>query len=444
MPWLPPESPCPFCESVPTPSSVPESALESSAFVEASVLVEVSVRVRSPCFAWVLVAAPPRCDSDSDSVPVASCSTPSSEAEPTVSSDWWWILTTPTVLQKPLRSAAPPIVEPADRASSLSRAYATDDTERPPATYAVQSPCTFAGSVVLDVTAGWVDGAVDGVDVVSVLLVLLVLSVGSGVAAAVVVGAAVGVASSLGSDVSVGAGAPTIRCACSCSGAGSVPVMATAAVPPTPTTLRVTTPTAILLLMRSVRTDMRSPLKALDEHVCAVPARTRETDGGPRQVTRIPGITLGVGVRGDHDRTGGAALPAHCASPQRGRATVVAVTPSIEQALKTDRVIDITTTGRKTGAARRIEIWFHRVDDRYYITGTPGARSWYANLVATPDFTFHLKGSTKADLAAVATPVEGPEKERVLQAIKASLPSSDLALEPETSPLVEVTWADAA
>ncbi len=39
-------------------------------------------------------------------------------------------------------------------------------------------------------------------------------------------------------------------------------------------------------------------------------------------------------------------------------------------ALAQDRIIDITTIGRKTGAPRRIEIWFHRVDGRYYITGS--------------------------------------------------------------------------
>src|SRR4051812_27381293 len=70
-------------------------------------------------------------------------------------------------------------------------------------------------------------------------------------------------------------------------------------------------------------------------------------------------------------------------------------------ALAQDRVIDITTIGRKTGEPRRIEIWFHRLDGRYYITGTPGRpRDWYANLVAQPGFTFHLKESATADLPA--------------------------------------------
>lgn len=123
---------------------------------------------------------------------------------------------------------------------------------------------------------------------------------------------------------------------------------------------------------------------------------------------------------------------------------MTSLSPAVEQALAADRVIDITTTGRRTGEPRRIEIWFHRIDGRVYITGTPGARSWYANLVAHPGFTFHLKESTQADLAAVATPVEGAEKVRVLHAIEASIASSRLTLDPATSPLVEVAWADAA
>jgi deazaflavin-dependent oxidoreductase (nitroreductase family) len=120
------------------------------------------------------------------------------------------------------------------------------------------------------------------------------------------------------------------------------------------------------------------------------------------------------------------------------------VTSTIEHALATDRIIDITTVGRKTGHPRKIEIWFHRVDGGYYITGTPGARSWYANLLSEPDFTFHLKQSAQADLPARAVPIEGAEKERILARIVDSIGRPDIRLDAETSPLVEVTWRDAA
>lgn len=78
---------------------------------------------------------------------------------------------------------------------------------------------------------------------------------------------------------------------------------------------------------------------------------------------------------------------------------------AIRTALEKDLVIDITTTGRKTGRPRRKEIWFHTIDGQLYITGSPGRRDWYANLLANPQFTFHLKRSAQADLLARATPV---------------------------------------
>jgi deazaflavin-dependent oxidoreductase (nitroreductase family) len=78
----------------------------------------------------------------------------------------------------------------------------------------------------------------------------------------------------------------------------------------------------------------------------------------------------------------------------------------VKHALEQGDVIDITTTGRKTGQARRLEIRFHNIDGQVYITGTPGRpRNWYANLVAHPEFTFHLKRSVQADLPARATPI---------------------------------------
>ena len=81
---------------------------------------------------------------------------------------------------------------------------------------------------------------------------------------------------------------------------------------------------------------------------------------------------------------------------------------SIEFALANDRTIDITTTGRKSGQPRRIEIWFHQVDGHIYITGLPGPRAWYANLLGHPDFIFHLKGSVQADLPARARALRDP------------------------------------
>jgi deazaflavin-dependent oxidoreductase (nitroreductase family) len=117
-------------------------------------------------------------------------------------------------------------------------------------------------------------------------------------------------------------------------------------------------------------------------------------------------------------------------------------------ALATDRIIDIITTGRKTGEPHRVEIWFHRIDGKFYITGTPGRpRDWYANLVANPAFTFHLKESATADLPAVARPVtDAVEREKILAAILAGIPglTSGPGHEPAAwvadSPLVEVTF----
>ncbi|MCL5996405.1 MAG: nitroreductase/quinone reductase family protein [Chloroflexi bacterium] len=113
----------------------------------------------------------------------------------------------------------------------------------------------------------------------------------------------------------------------------------------------------------------------------------------------------------------------------------------IQRALARDRVIDITTIGRKSGEARRIEIWFHNWAGRLFITGLPGKRSWYANLVAHPEFTFHLKESARADLPARATPITGEAQRReILAGILQTLDQpGELEAWVKDSPLVEVT-----
>jgi hypothetical protein len=77
----------------------------------------------------------------------------------------------------------------------------------------------------------------------------------------------------------------------------------------------------------------------------------------------------------------------------------------IQHALARDRTIDIITRGRNTGQLRRTEIWFHHIHGQVYITGTPGRRDWYANLVAHPELTFHLKQTVTADLPVRARPI---------------------------------------
>ena len=78
---------------------------------------------------------------------------------------------------------------------------------------------------------------------------------------------------------------------------------------------------------------------------------------------------------------------------------------TIAAALSTDRLIDITTIGRKTGLSHRKEISFQYIHGDVYITGFPGRRGWFANLLTNPDFTLHLKQSVQADLPARATPI---------------------------------------
>ncbi len=91
---------------------------------------------------------------------------------------------------------------------------------------------------------------------------------------------------------------------------------------------------------------------------------------------------------------------------------------AIDPSLSTEqRTIDITTTGRRSGKPRRIEIWFYRFEGSIYLSGMPGShtRDWLANLMAEPRFTFHLKRSVVADLPAIATVItDRQERRRVL------------------------------
>src|SRR4030081_1899686 len=115
---------------------------------------------------------------------------------------------------------------------------------------------------------------------------------------------------------------------------------------------------------------------------------------------------------------------------------------AIESALERGHTIDITTTGRHSGELRRIEIVFHNIDGRIYISGTPFPRKrrWLANLEANPHLTFHLKGKTRADLPAAARVIDTEaERREILPHIARNWGRTDVEKMVRESPLIEVT-----
>ena len=118
----------------------------------------------------------------------------------------------------------------------------------------------------------------------------------------------------------------------------------------------------------------------------------------------------------------------------------------VARALSRGHRIDITTTGRRSGMPRRIELVFHNIDGRIVISGLPGRRDWYANLVSNPRFTFHLTGPVKADLPATARPITEPvERKALMERVARNWGRDDqLEVMMRRSPLVEVTFDKAA
>jgi len=117
---------------------------------------------------------------------------------------------------------------------------------------------------------------------------------------------------------------------------------------------------------------------------------------------------------------------------------------AIRRALNTGHLIDITTTGRRSGAPRRIEIVFHNIDGRIVISGVPApgrTRAWVRNLQADPRITLHFKGpGPRGDVEGTAREVTDPAERRLLLAsVARNWNRSDVDVMVEHSPLVEVS-----
>jgi deazaflavin-dependent oxidoreductase (nitroreductase family) len=93
------------------------------------------------------------------------------------------------------------------------------------------------------------------------------------------------------------------------------------------------------------------------------------------------------------------------------------VDENTRNALHHSQIIDLTTTGRRSGRPRKIEIFLHVDDGLLFVSGVPRAdrtRDWIHNITADPHVIVHLKQSLMADIPAIARVVTDPAERRPL------------------------------
>jgi deazaflavin-dependent oxidoreductase (nitroreductase family) len=115
-------------------------------------------------------------------------------------------------------------------------------------------------------------------------------------------------------------------------------------------------------------------------------------------------------------------------------------------ALHRSQVIDLTTTGRRTGQARRIEIFLHHDQGQLFISGMPRAdrtRDWIHNIDADPRVVVHLKQAVNADLPAIARVITADDERRpLIEAAARRWGRTDIESMLAHSPLIVVTVDD--
>lgn len=88
-----------------------------------------------------------------------------------------------------------------------------------------------------------------------------------------------------------------------------------------------------------------------------------------------------------------------------------------------DRLLLLTTTGRRSGQPRTTPMMFHRDGDRLCVIasniGAPRHPDWYLNLVADPHVTVEI-GDER--YSATAAPLTGAERDPVWTEIKRRYP----------------------
>ena len=115
------------------------------------------------------------------------------------------------------------------------------------------------------------------------------------------------------------------------------------------------------------------------------------------------------------------------------------------EGMQRDRLVLLTTTGRRSGRPRTTPMMFHRDGDRVLViasnVGAAADPDWYRNLSADPHVTVEIGDETYPALA-VAT--EGADRERVWAELKKLYPffaDHEVKAAPRTIPVVALTRA---
>ena len=91
-----------------------------------------------------------------------------------------------------------------------------------------------------------------------------------------------------------------------------------------------------------------------------------------------------------------------------------------------ERLVLLTTTGRRSGERRTTPMMFHRDGGRVLVIasniGAPRHPDWYLNLAADPQVTVEMGDESGLPRPAVARTLEGDERAPVWEMLKANYP----------------------
>jgi len=115
------------------------------------------------------------------------------------------------------------------------------------------------------------------------------------------------------------------------------------------------------------------------------------------------------------------------------------------EGMQRDRLVLLTTTGRRSGQPRTTPMMYHRDGARLLViasnVGAPRHPDWYLNLVAKPHVTVEVGAET---YDAIATPLTAAERARVWTLLKQTYPffADHEAATARTIPVIALTRSD--